>query len=103
MVRASDVLWEIVRQAREMGEPYLMTLIHGHGRNRGISPCLASICSGKTGFARRAAGEASRTGADLQAKATRLDRMMSGNATQEFRLDASTRDHFGSKEAWVYQ
>jgi hypothetical protein len=33
----TDVLYKLVRQGWEMGEREL-TLIHGHGRNRGISP-----------------------------------------------------------------
>lgn len=45
----SGVLRAIVRQAWEMGEAYL-TLIHGHGRNRGISPGFVNTNTGYFGL-----------------------------------------------------
>ena len=45
----TGVLREIVRQAWEMGETYL-TLVHGHGRNRGISPGFVNTNTGYFGL-----------------------------------------------------
>jgi DNA-nicking Smr family endonuclease len=52
-----ELLEKIVEQAWEMGERRLC-LIHGHGRNRGISPGLANTNTGYTsvsGFVMRCA------------------------------------------------
>ena len=45
----SGVLREIARQAWEMGEDSLK-LIHGHGRNRGISPGFVNTNTGYFGL-----------------------------------------------------
>jgi len=45
----SGVLQDIVRQAWEMGEQYL-TFVHGHGRNRGISPGFVNTNTGYFGL-----------------------------------------------------
>jgi hypothetical protein len=45
----TGVLREIVRQAWEMGEGFL-TLVHGHGRNRGISPGFVNTNTGYFGL-----------------------------------------------------
>jgi hypothetical protein len=45
----SGVLERIVQQAWEMGESEL-TLIHGHGRNRGISPGFVNTNTGFFGL-----------------------------------------------------
>ena len=45
----TGILREIVRQAWEMGEASL-TLIHGHGRNRGISPGFVNTNTGCFGL-----------------------------------------------------
>lgn len=45
----SDVLTKIVQQAWEMGEPSLR-LIHGHGRNRGLSPGFVNTNTGFFGL-----------------------------------------------------
>jgi hypothetical protein len=45
----SDVLTKIIEQAWEMGETHLM-LIHGHGRNRGISPGFLNTNTGYFGI-----------------------------------------------------
>jgi hypothetical protein len=46
---ATDVLTKIVRQAWEMGDPYLR-LIHGHGRHRGLSPSFVNTNTGYFGL-----------------------------------------------------
>jgi hypothetical protein len=48
----SGVLAELIRQAWEMGESTL-TLIHGHGRNRGISPGFVNTNTGYFGLSIR--------------------------------------------------
>ena len=45
----TGVLREIVRQVWEMGEDSL-TLVHGHGRNRGISPGFVNTNTGYFGL-----------------------------------------------------
>jgi hypothetical protein len=45
----TDVLKKIIQQTWEMGENYL-TLIHGHGRNRGISPGFFNTNTGYFGL-----------------------------------------------------
>ena len=45
----TGLLQEIVRQAWEMGEDSL-TLVHGHGRNRGISPGFVNTNTGYFGL-----------------------------------------------------
>lgn len=50
----ADVVWngvlkKIVQQSWEMAEPYLY-LIHGHGRNRGISPGFVNTNTGYFGL-----------------------------------------------------
>ena len=52
IVLGSRVLERIVRQAWEMGEHYLV-LIHGHGRNRGISPGFVNTNTGYFGLCLR--------------------------------------------------
>src|SRR5580704_9837225 len=47
-------LAKIVQQAWEMGEPMLI-LIHGHGRNRGMSACLVNTNTGYFGLCIREA------------------------------------------------
>ena len=51
---SSGVLDQIVQQAWEMGEAEL-TLIHGHGRNRGISPGFVNTNTGYFGLCVRRA------------------------------------------------
>jgi hypothetical protein len=43
------VLCKVVQQSWEMGEPYLY-LIHGHGRNRGITPGFVNTNTGYFGL-----------------------------------------------------
>jgi hypothetical protein len=50
----SGVLSEIIRQAWEMGEASL-SLIHGHGRNRGLTPGFVNTNTGYFGLAIRRA------------------------------------------------
>jgi len=50
----SGLLDKLVQQAWEMGEPRL-TLIHGHGRNRGISPGFVNTNTGYFGLCIRRA------------------------------------------------
>jgi hypothetical protein len=50
----SGVLHKLVQQAWEMGEANLM-LIHGHGRNRGISPGFVNTNTGYFGLCIRRA------------------------------------------------
>jgi hypothetical protein len=45
----TDVLEKIIQQTWEMGENYV-TLIHGHGRNRGISPGFVNTNTGYFGL-----------------------------------------------------
>jgi len=45
----TDVLKKIIQQTWEMGEDYV-TLIHGHGRNRGISPGFVNTNTGYFGL-----------------------------------------------------
>ena len=45
----SGVLSKIIQQSWEMGEPYLY-LIHGHGRNRGITPGFVNTNTGYFGL-----------------------------------------------------
>jgi hypothetical protein len=45
----SGVLNKVVQQSWEMGEPYL-ALIHGHGRNRGITPGFVNTNTGYFGL-----------------------------------------------------
>ena len=50
----SDICWdgtldEIVKQAWDMGARYL-TLIHGHGRNRGLTPGFVNTNTGYFGL-----------------------------------------------------
>ena len=45
----TGVLAKILEQAWEMGEPELF-LIHGHGRNRGISPGFVNTNTGNFGL-----------------------------------------------------
>src|SRR6266404_4682538 len=45
----TDVLKKIIQQTWEMGENYV-TLIHGHGRNRGISPGFVNTNTGYFGL-----------------------------------------------------
>lgn len=45
----SGVLGKIIQQSWEMGEPYLY-LIHGHGRNRGITPGFVNTNTGYFGL-----------------------------------------------------
>jgi hypothetical protein len=45
----TDVLRKIILQTWEMGDTYL-TLIHGHGRNRGISPGFVNTNTGFFGL-----------------------------------------------------
>jgi hypothetical protein len=75
----TGVLREIVRQTWEMGEDYL-TLIHGHGRNRGISPGFVNTNTGYFGLQIR---EAFRTDRTLREWIfyTTLDRRQMGTTT----------------------
>ena len=50
----SGVLKKIVQQSWEMGEPFLC-LIHGHGRNRGITPGFVNTNTGYFGLQIRSA------------------------------------------------
>jgi hypothetical protein len=50
----SGVLDKLVQQSWEMGETHL-TLIHGHGRNRGISPGFVNTNTGYFGLCLRRA------------------------------------------------
>jgi hypothetical protein len=50
----TGILHRIVKQAREMGEPQI-SFIHGHGRNRGISPGFVNTNTGRFGLAVRSA------------------------------------------------
>lgn len=50
----NGVLGMIIQQAWEMGEPYLH-LIHGHGRNRGITPGFVNTNTGSFGLQIRSA------------------------------------------------
>ena len=43
------MLHKVVQQSWEMGEPYLY-LIHGHGRNRGITPGFVNTNTGYFGL-----------------------------------------------------
>ena len=43
------MLNEVIQQSWEMGEPYLY-FIHGHGRNRGISPGFVNTNTGYFGL-----------------------------------------------------
>ena len=45
----TDVLKKIIQQTWDMGDTYL-TLIHGHGRNRGISPGFVNTNTGYFGL-----------------------------------------------------
>ena len=45
----NGVLNKVVQQSWEMGEPYL-SLIHGHGRNRGITPGFVNTNTGYFGL-----------------------------------------------------
>jgi hypothetical protein len=45
----SDLLKEIIQQTWDMGETHLK-LIHGHGRNRGISPGFVNTNTGYFGL-----------------------------------------------------
>ena len=45
----TDVLKKIIQQTWELGESYV-TLIHGHGRNRGISPGFVNTNTGYFGL-----------------------------------------------------
>ena len=45
----NGVLNKVVQQSWEMGEPYLH-LIHGHGRNRGITPGFVNTNTGSFGL-----------------------------------------------------
>lgn len=75
----TGVLRKIVRQAWEMGEEYL-TLIHGHGRNRGISPGFVNTNTGYFGLRLR---EALRLDESLREWIfhTTLDRRQMGSTT----------------------
>ena len=53
----SEIVWngvlkEVIRQSWEMGEPFLR-LIHGHGRNRGITPGFVNTNTGYFGLQSR--------------------------------------------------
>ena len=50
----SGVLGKIIQQSWEMGESYLY-LIHGHGRNRGITPGFVNTNTGYFGLQIRSA------------------------------------------------
>lgn len=50
----SGVFKKIIQQSWEMGEPYLY-LIHGHGRNRGITPGFVNTNTGFFGLQIRSA------------------------------------------------
>ena len=50
----NGVLGKILQQAWEMGESHL-TLIHGHGRNRGITPGFVNTNTGYFGLCIRRA------------------------------------------------
>ena len=50
----SGVLGKIIQQSWEMGESYLF-LIHGHGRNRGITPGFVNTNTGYFGLQIRSA------------------------------------------------
>ena len=50
----NGILGEILRQAWEMGE-FELTLIHGHGRNRGITPGFVNTNTGYFGLCIRRA------------------------------------------------
>jgi len=50
----NGILGEILRQACEMGE-FELTLIHGHGRNRGITPGFVNTNTGYFGLCIRRA------------------------------------------------
>jgi hypothetical protein len=45
----NGVLAKLIQQAWEMGEPFLY-LIHGHGRNRGITPGFVNTNTGSFGL-----------------------------------------------------
>jgi hypothetical protein len=45
----SGVLAKVIQQSWEMGEPYLY-VIHGHGRNRGITPGFVNTNTGYFGL-----------------------------------------------------
>lgn len=45
----NEVLEKIIQQSWEMGEPFLC-LIHGHGRNRGITPGFVNTNTGYFGL-----------------------------------------------------
>jgi hypothetical protein len=50
----ADIVWsgalgKVIQQSWEMGEPYLH-LIHGHGRNRGITPGFVNTNTGYFGL-----------------------------------------------------
>jgi hypothetical protein len=49
----TGILYRIVQQAWEMGETEL-SFIHGHGRNRGISPGFVNTNTGRFGLRVRA-------------------------------------------------
>jgi hypothetical protein len=50
----SGVLKKIIQQSWEIGDPYLY-LIHGHGRNRGITPGFVNTNTGYFGLQIRSA------------------------------------------------
>jgi hypothetical protein len=50
----TGILHRIVQQAWEMSEPQI-SFIHGHGRNRGISPGFVNTNTGRFGLAVRSA------------------------------------------------
>jgi hypothetical protein len=79
----AGVLREIVRQAWEMGETSL-TLIHGHGRNRGISPGFVNTNTGYFGLRIRKALRCDRSLRQWIFYTT-LDRMETGSTTVRLR------------------
>jgi hypothetical protein len=79
----TGVLREIARQAWEMGEASL-TLVHGHGRNRGISPGFVNTNTGYFGLRIR---EALRCDESLRRWIfyTTVDRRQMGSTTVRLR------------------
>jgi hypothetical protein len=88
----AGILREIIRQAWEMGEDHL-TLIHGHGRNRGISPGFVNTNTGYFGLRIR---EALRRDKSLRQWIfyTTLDRTQMGSTTVRLKrnLNPSRRE-----------
>lgn len=97
-----DILLDkILEQAWEMGEPSVC-LIHGHGRNRGISPGFVNTNTGYFGLRIRSA---LRHRDDLRKwiKISTLDRGHDGSTTIHLKKNPSpTRTAFDRSTIWVY-